>query len=72
MVRPPVVRGSDHDHFGRTHPPFSDDHHRPHGFVFIYPYYAPYYAPFDPGYPYEDAYCDPWSSYYSPQLCYGG
>jgi hypothetical protein len=32
----------------------------------------PYYAPFDPGYPYEDAYCDPWSSYYSPQLCYCG
>ena len=59
--RAPLSRGrSPHGHRGR------------HGFVFLYPY-DPYddYDPDDPDQPYDDAYCDPWSSYYSLDLCYG-
>jgi hypothetical protein len=43
--------------------------------VIFYPY-PEYYYPYDPYYPNDaddqyDAYCDPWSSYYSLDLCYG-
>jgi len=63
----PGARSLGNGRVGRA--PFRHRDHRGGGFVDVYPYYG--YDPYDPADPEEDAYCDPWSSYYSLQLCYG-
>jgi hypothetical protein len=66
--RPPADGAGRGGRFGG--PGFPRTHRGPRGFVSVYPYpYFPY-SGYAPGYPYDEAYCDPWSDYYSLDLCY--